>query len=781
MSTLLLAYHFRQPRYTPSALERRLGNVARFYGLDRYEGVQHFRHVTPTTGLAFWHQRFSNVSLPLCQQRDGLAIATLHLPYGLTKLLTLGADDVAHCLPFLHDRLWDEPALLEEMQPPLALVSMDTETDTLRIMNDDLALTRLYEFGCADGTVWSNRIPAALIFGEEVPPISPQAFSTYAASGWYLDQYTPFERVEVLRPGSRIQVDGRADVRRSGRQDVRRSWLDKRAGDDPNRGFERLVRELRLFGELTPFSVGLSGGMDSRVICSFLFRHLTPEDVSAYTFSPPELEAQIAKQLMERLARPFPWEHRSRVRKIARNSILERAASWIRLYDGMSLPDFIYMNAPYANWFDQGSQLHVHIGGEAAEIANSYGYDQRHVGNVPWREHLRVHPLTSFAWAAPMLREDHLPRLQAIVQGCVHEAHSYGLRDYEFFDYWLLVARFGQAQVGGCSCAHVYPFAGPEWIRCSFAQSYEQKFDARLHRETIAHNQPRWADVPFFEELQRKVEPELVRGLGQRIFVWDSPDADLFQELLRDRAALDDVYDVDEAWRYFEAVQDAPYGVQEKANNYACRMILKHALLARRRELLDFLAEHATKSSVTQIASDAVDVDRLEFRPVAFVAPASEYKSRWCMRLRDLRVTPVDDGRGLRCAAVGSKEDMRGQYAGVRFPAQEPAALRIVVSFLNPQHVRAVYVDGYDANQRPLGRWQWNVHSRRPPAERAEYVLVPGYNSGVFDVVDEHRFDRVVEFHFFIRLTPGSETGFVLHRVETGSERPDGEGDHPAA
>jgi hypothetical protein len=123
-------------------------------------------------------------------------------------------------------------------------------------------------------------------------------------------------------------------------------------------------------------------------------------------------------------------------------------------------------------------------------------------------------------------------------------------------------------------------------------------------------------------------------------------------------------------------------------------------------------------------------------------------------------------GEGLRCEIVGLPEGAGGQYGGVKFRARPFQALGLEVTFLNPENIEAVYLDGCRASGDRVVRWQWQVtDERRPAGSRAVYLFVPGMPSGYFVPAERCDTAAVEEVEFFVRIRPSSQAGFVVHRA----------------
>lgn len=164
---------------------------------------------------------------------------------------------------------------------------------------------------------------------------------------------------------------------------------------------------------------------------------------------------------------------------------------------------------------------------------------------------------------------------------------------------------------------------------------------------------------------------------------------------------------------------------------------------------------------LTSPRAEAPDVPR----KVTFVEPASQYAGRWQQRTRSVALSLAGDG--LHCEIVGMPDSSGGQYGGIKFPAAPFRALSLEVTFLQPENIEAVYVDACRASGVCALRWEWRVTGERwPSARRSSYLLVPGMPSGHFVPAEQCDSAPVEDIELFIRIRPGSQAGFVLHKAE---------------
>ncbi len=153
------------------------------------------------------------------------------------------------------------------------------------------------------------------------------------------------------------------------------------------------------------------------------------------------------------------------------------------------------------------------------------------------------------------------------------------------------------------------------------------------------------------------------------------------------------------------------------------------------------------------------------FVPVQLEGPAEEYRSTlWTVRVNEVRVSRNPDG--IRCEVIGHPAN-RGQYGGIRFPAPDARAVRLEMQFVQPDNIKAVYVDGYTAAAQRVMRWKRVAAANKPLPEGVDtIVLTPDTMSPRFQRMEDTPIQGVRECHVFVEIKPNTTTGFVLRRAE---------------
>ncbi|MEW6198824.1 MAG: glycosyltransferase family 39 protein [Planctomycetota bacterium] len=163
------------------------------------------------------------------------------------------------------------------------------------------------------------------------------------------------------------------------------------------------------------------------------------------------------------------------------------------------------------------------------------------------------------------------------------------------------------------------------------------------------------------------------------------------------------------------------------------------------------------------IPHPAPDVSGYEFTAV----PLEDQKAVRRVGSRYTDLTHTADG--VRCDIGRPEQKDVTAYGGVGFPVPGFAALRLDLSFDQPENIAVVFVDGLDDTGQRVWRWVWRVRPsghNRPTLQRETYVFVPGQPTGHFAPHGEQAAATIREVRVMIRVEPGTRAAFVLHRAE---------------
>ena len=142
-----------------------------------------------------------------------------------------------------------------------------------------------------------------------------------------------------------------------------------------------------------------------------------------------------------------------------------------------------------------------------------------------------------------------------------------------------------------------------------------------------------------------------------------------------------------------------------------------------------------------------------------------------CFAVRYTDFRQVEDG--VRCDVGRPEQKDVSAYGGASIPVPGLDALRMEISFDEPQNIVVVFFDAVDESDQRVWRWIWQERAsgyNRPSAQRQTYVFVRGEQTAHFRPLGKHAEVPIKEVRVMIRVKPGTRAGFVLHHVEVAAE-----------
>lgn len=131
---------------------------------------------------------------------------------------------------------------------------------------------------------------------------------------------------------------------------------------------------------------------------------------------------------------------------------------------------------------------------------------------------------------------------------------------------------------------------------------------------------------------------------------------------------------------------------------------------------------------------------------------------------------------GWRCDLRGTAAGTGYQYGGIQWPADGMHAVKLEVTWLSPENIEAIFLDGCDSTGSRCVCWQWRRRSGSAAlvdAGRQTYVAVAGEHCGQLRPHTHDRERRVASMRLLVRLHPGTAAGFVLHTATIATVPPE--------
>lgn len=163
------------------------------------------------------------------------------------------------------------------------------------------------------------------------------------------------------------------------------------------------------------------------------------------------------------------------------------------------------------------------------------------------------------------------------------------------------------------------------------------------------------------------------------------------------------------------------------------------------------------------------EVSGCSFEPVEFSSDAERHVSFWTHGSHAVTVLPVTNGLG--CTVVANSELEGAHYGGIRFFAEEFAAVDLELEFGARRDVREIIVYGYNRDHVLVSQWIWIVRDaalRRGP-ERLRFAATR--DCGYFRAIDSSDVP-LASMHVFINVPPNGQAEFTIRNVAVCQDRP---------
>lgn len=447
-------------------------------------------------------------------------------------------------------------------QPPFVSVSL--LEDRLTIVTDALGYASVHRAGAAGVTAWSSSpgLASLAIFGDVRPSI--EGWTTQLSKSRFLGDGGPLQGVIRTAPGwSAVASDSPAPPR-----ELQADYLTPLlAHPVPAADVATAVRSAisAVFASTRRLDLGrvrvpLSGGRDSRVLAAIALAEGLADEL--WTSSPPELDVQIATELVARLDTPIPWSTRNRSEGTSEWDTRAGSAGltiddiWATAVHNQGLAEGQDEVTPQASRrssrrpFDGAT-----LWGLAGEFARAYYYGEEGLRDPSswvatfWRR-ARGGPGFVDPEARARLLE---PRVEAI-RASVRDRGVDGLRELDVFYVFERIRRF-KARTG--STEVIWPYLTPPYIEATFGQPPEERVRTRYYEEVIPLALPAWAGQPYGHELKSQFPAEASNASHAAAY-WASPYVEALGAEMVHRAKRDPLLVASGVRRLFDEGGTAP-------------------------------------------------------------------------------------------------------------------------------------------------------------------------------------------------------------------------------
>ncbi|WP_344660438.1 hypothetical protein [Catenulispora subtropica] len=588
------------------------------------------------TGLHIFDEAESPWRWPSWAEHADLCTATLYLPLGYERVVgDLEPEDAA--LPLARE-LGARPAAVLELTAPFVVATLDPIGGELSLHTDGIGVGRLFELRFPGGWVWSNRPAAACRFADLYAEPDRAGWRTFAASGWFMGNSTPIDKVTAVPGGAVVRYRPDAGGRQLTRLDAVAAWAEAGRGDalradrveataEALRGFGRSLKRM-LPGTV---SIGLSGGRDSRLVAAAMLA--ADVDLVLRTNGAERGEADIAERLVSLLPDRMRPEHvvnrpkadgDGQVHAVPEDTeLVPNVLRWHRAQEGLRPATSMATGAPTA----LTRADYIAVSGAAGEIARGYYYppDHQQIAALPTAQRLDAYAtkLSQRMLRRPGISAAALRTSEEVLRNDLLAAASAGLADARMLDYFYADERTRRWGTVPERIGTVVPLLVPEFVQAGFGLTPAQRRQDALHNNLIAHLVPQWADQPYYKAPVGAVEAPLRPRLGR------APDREHVTRILTAPGAWTDGYDQPVVLATWRRLLDG-------TGDHNDEQLIQRALWAAVFE--DYIAElNGTTRPEPQAALELPpSATKQGFRPVVKARRAS---SRW-LRKASIRVAP---------------------------------------------------------------------------------------------------------------------------------------------
>lgn len=394
-----------------------------------------------------------------------------------------------------------DPQRLHRINPPFTLCWFDKKRRALGLAHDGLGADQFFIAQTAKGMAFSNKCWPILQLLGEAPRIDFAAWRYWFGLGWFPGNSTPFENVRHLDQGELILAESGSVRSRS--EDTLASWIVPQEQEFSTalmagalESFQQLIRVNQPAD--AKYGSDLTGGIDSRAICSFLIGEAIP--CTFYTGG-PALSSDVL--FAGRVARRFhlDWVHVEDPTSRRDEDLPAKVdAQFVKLLlwgEGLVEPTRFqhFQAAPRATESDR------YLSGGSAGVSKGAFYDgppgRPGKSALAYRKALARFQSTATA----LLCDADGLELSRLLQHQVDRGAAYGLRELALLDLVYVSERVRRWQSAHDAInlfdRSVMPFVTIDHIKLAFAMSPHDKFEHRFQRSIIARHAPELLSLPL--------------------------------------------------------------------------------------------------------------------------------------------------------------------------------------------------------------------------------------------------------------------------------------------
>ncbi len=355
----------------------------------------------------------------------------------------------------------------------------------------------------------SSRTAVGPFFGSwtEVPRIDAEAWKYWFSMGWFPGTSTPLRNVRALDSGERIVGDSRTVS--SSASNALSSWIQRRDVPDTAAMMTRAADTVRdVVRGSTPstngFEADLTGGLDSRAICSVLIKDGLP--CSFYTggasLSP---DVVIARRISRRFRLDWTrvgspdFAHRTDPQEVVATQF-DRMTLWAEgLVEPTRFQHFQAAPSP--------TREMPYLGGGSSEISRGHYYHTllRHDPDLSFDLDRTLETLTQDS--IELLADRDATSMRERIRQQLGEGATHGVGGWALLDYFYLRERTRRWQAAHMAAnlfdVDILPFINIDHITLAFAMQPVEKAKSAFQRFIIQRNAEGLLRIPLTAEVSR--------------------------------------------------------------------------------------------------------------------------------------------------------------------------------------------------------------------------------------------------------------------------------------
>jgi hypothetical protein len=435
-------------------------------------------------------------------------------------------DKASSSLRQINTRFKGHPPDIWKVNPPFCYFHQNRINDSFFCANDFLGVGRLYYFAGNKCAIFSSSLVALCLALPKDPEENLEYWNGYFTTGGGLGKLTNIKDVFLAPPGSKLTyISG--EIKIYDTHSYKKLLNLKKAGElhvkSPIKKSIEIIRLASPYLE-NNLKLGVSGGRDSRLIAALLLKEGIK--FSAYTQTPPALEATVAKKLFDVLPQNIKWTERNGgLAREAKNSqsILGRGISWASFNSGESWSTLLKGISPHQSNVSEK----IELTGFAGEIARGHYYTSSDI-DVNFK--LRILSfLNSYLKNREIIPNQIKINTVEKIKADMFDAMVDGIDGLYVLDYFFALNRIRRQYP--IFYNNLAPLFTPEMAIETFFLKPRDKLHASYIVKQTNNLVPEWSSIPYEHELRVGTDPNVTNKSYLVPTWWEIDREDFFDTL----------------------------------------------------------------------------------------------------------------------------------------------------------------------------------------------------------------------------------------------------------